>query len=42
MKSSENTASDSELAVSVAKLWPHREHEANSVLGLFCHAGLHR
>jgi hypothetical protein len=34
--------SDAELAIRAAKLWPHREHEANSVLGLFCHVGLHR
>jgi hypothetical protein len=33
---------DSELAGRVAKLWPHREHEANGVLGLFCRVGLHR
>lgn len=42
MKSPENALPDSELAVRVAKLWPHREHEANSVLGLLCRAGLHR
>jgi hypothetical protein len=35
-------ASDSELAARVAKLWPHREHEASSVLGLLCRAGVHR
>jgi hypothetical protein len=34
--------SNSELAVRVAKLWPHREHEANAALGLLCRAGLHR
>jgi hypothetical protein len=34
--------SDSELAQRVAKLWPHREHEANIVLGQLCRVGLHR
>jgi hypothetical protein len=34
--------SDSELVVSLAKLWPHREHESNCLLNLFCSAGLHR
>jgi hypothetical protein len=42
MKSPESASPDSELAVRVAKLWPHREHEANSALGLLCRAGLHR
>jgi hypothetical protein len=42
MNSPVSTASDSELAARVAKLWPHREHEASSVLGLLCRAGLHR
>ena len=42
MKSSQNALNDSELAVRVARLWPNREHEANSVLGLLCRAGLHR
>jgi len=32
----------SEVAIRAAKLWPHREHEANSVLGLLCRIGLHR
>src|ERR1700733_6901837 len=31
--------SNSELAVRVSKLWPHREHEANGALGLVCIAG---
>ena len=30
----------SEVAIRAAKLWPHREHEANSVL--LCRIGLHR
>ena len=34
--------SNSELAVRVSKLWPHREHEANGALGLLSRAGLHR
>lgn len=42
MKGANNALPDSELAVRVAKLWPNREHEANSVLGLFCRIGLHR
>jgi hypothetical protein len=42
MKSAGTTASSSELATQMAKLWPHREHEAASVLGLLCRAGLHR
>ena len=33
---------DFELAVRVAKLWPNREHEASSPLGLLCRLGLHR
>jgi hypothetical protein len=33
--------SDSELATQVAKLWPHRECEANIMLGQFCRVGLH-
>jgi hypothetical protein len=36
------TSPDSELAVQVDKLWPHREHESNSILGLLCRGGLHR
>ena len=34
--------SDPGLAAQVAKLWPHREHEANFALGQFCRVGLHR
>jgi hypothetical protein len=33
---------DRQLVVSLAKLWPHREHESNSVKNLFCCVGLHR
>jgi len=42
MRSLDSASSDSELAARVAKLWPHREHEASSALGLLCRAGLHR
>jgi hypothetical protein len=38
-----NAASkDAALAASLAKLWPHREHESNAVRGLLCRCGLHR
>lgn len=33
---------DTELAKSLAKLWPHREHEASAVCGCLCRLGLHR
>jgi hypothetical protein len=33
---------DAELASSLAKLWPHREHESDSIKNLFCCVGLHR
>jgi len=33
---------DAELAKSLAKLWPHREHEASAVCSWLCRAGLHR
>ena len=33
---------DSELVASLAKLWPHPEHESNSIKNLFCFVGLHR
>ncbi|HLY61345.1 MAG TPA: hypothetical protein VKV95_11395 [Terriglobia bacterium] len=42
MESAENALPDSELAIRVAKLWPHRKHESNSVVGLLCRVGLHR
>jgi hypothetical protein len=42
VRGANNALPDSELAVRVAKLWPNREHEANSVLGLLCRVGLHR
>jgi hypothetical protein len=33
---------DSALVGALAKLWPHREHESNSVKNLLCSLGLHR
>lgn len=36
-----NRTPDSELATQVARLWPHREHEANIMLGQLCRVGLH-
>ena len=41
MESPERRLPDSELAGRIAKLWPHREHESNSVLGLLCRIDLH-
>ena len=38
----EELSSDFDLAVRVAMLWPHREHESLSVLGLLCRVGVHR
>jgi hypothetical protein len=35
-------SSDAVLAASLAKLWPHREHESNCFKNLFCVFGLHR
>ena len=40
--STSKAASDEALAASVAKLWPHREHESSAVKNLFCCVGLHR
>jgi hypothetical protein len=33
---------DAELVASLAKLWPHREHESNAIKNLCCGLGLHR
>jgi hypothetical protein len=33
--------SDAELARSLAKLWPHREHESSVWKNLLCRLGLH-
>jgi len=35
-------AAHPELIASLARLWPHREHESNAVKHLCCCAGLHR
>jgi len=35
-------AADAVLARELAKLWPHREHESNSVKALLCGCRLHR
>jgi hypothetical protein len=32
---------DRALAASLAKLWPHREHESNAVRALLCRCALH-
>lgn len=37
-----NPGPDGELATSLARLWPHREHESNAVKNLFCRCGVHR
>lgn len=42
MQSRVETACNYEVAVQAAKLWPNRKHEASSLLGLFCHLGIHR
>jgi hypothetical protein len=33
---------DADLAIRVAKLWPHRRHESSWVKALFCVLGCHR
>ena len=33
---------DANLAIRVAKLWPHRKHESNWLKGLFCALGGHQ
>jgi hypothetical protein len=35
------TPSDVELAHSLARLWPNREHESSAVTGLLCRVGIH-
>lgn len=42
MNHSAHTGPDPELVRRAARLWPHREHEANGALGLFCRVGVHR
>ena len=41
MKEREKMPPDSDLAIRVAKLWPHREHESSALMGLLCRVGLH-
>jgi len=41
MKSTVVSRIDGELAVRVARLWPHRECEANFMLGQLCRVGWH-
>jgi len=38
----DGTPSDSQLVASLAKLWPHREHESNALKNLLCSFGMHR
>lgn len=42
MAMTECSLPDLELAASLAKLWPHREHESGAIRGLLCRAGVHR
>jgi len=35
-------STDQQLASNLAKLWPHREHEAPSLGGFLCRLDLHR
>jgi hypothetical protein len=41
VKSPAPASSDSELAAQLAKLWPHREHEAPAAAAILCRVGLH-
>jgi hypothetical protein len=34
-------SADAALAASLAKIWPHREHESSAVTGILCRLGLH-
>ena len=34
-------SSDALLIASLARLWPHREHESSAVAGLLCRTGIH-
>jgi len=42
MTGADQALPDARLAAKVAKLWPHREHEASILLGQLCRVGLHR
>jgi hypothetical protein len=35
------TVSDAQLATSLARLWPNREHEAPALAGLLCRMHVH-
>jgi len=35
-------AADAELAKSLARLWPNREHESSAPASLLCRIGIHR
>jgi hypothetical protein len=41
-KTGVENAADAVLARELAKLWPHREHESNSMKALCCACGVHR
>lgn len=41
MKGDLVTSGDANLATSLARLCPHREHEASAVAGLLCRVGVH-
>ena len=41
MKDAQDSGPDLELAVRMAKLWPHRKHEASISAGLLCRIGVH-
>lgn len=34
-------SADAVLIASLARLWPHREHESTAVAGLLCRTGIH-
>ena len=36
------SGSNADLAASLAKLWPHREHESNALKSFFCLSGWHQ
>jgi hypothetical protein len=38
----DSRSGDVALVASLAKLWPHREHESSAVKNLCCCVGLHR
>jgi|GEM_PF-1042592 len=39
--SASKTSQDAALANTLAKMWPHREHEASAVAGILCRLGIH-